>query len=162
MAEKKIAVIDKDPSDLPLLVVDRTKFEKLFALPFQDELVSLSEGRALEIQAHSIQDPHSQNPLIQIDIQGDGPCLSNETIDSLFDPFFNRRADPQAFGIHLVACYFIVYYHGGTLTARNRRSVAGTHFTLTFPMQARHRTPIETERTFLSKLLGQISRIKEA
>ena len=37
------------------------------------------------------------------------------------------------YGIHLMACYFIVHHHGGRIEARNE-SGTGTIFTITLPL----------------------------
>ena len=80
------------------------------------------------------------------------PWLPLETVDSLFDPFFLRNSDQQEFGIDLMACYFIVFHHGGKIDARSDGN-NGTEFSLVFPVDPASRQPLEDEQAFLTKVL---------
>ena len=46
----------------------------------------------------------------------------------MFDPFVVRSDSPMEYGIHLMACYFIVHHHGGKIEASSEGQ--GTTFTL--------------------------------
>jgi two-component system probable response regulator PhcQ len=71
---------------------------------------------------------------------------------SLFDPFFTRSGSPQEFGIQLMSCFFIVYHHGGRITAKNRQE-GGALFTLTFPLAPQLPAALGDEKDFMAKIL---------
>ncbi len=118
---------------LPLMTVERTRFERLFELLFQDELASLPPGSVVTISAThrsaSGVDPES----IIIELTDNGPGLSDEMLGLVFDPFSLRSDSPLEYGIHLMAVYFIVHYHGGHIEAE-RATGQGTTFRITLPV----------------------------
>jgi signal transduction histidine kinase len=76
----------------------------------------------------------------EVQVSANGPALPQETLRVLFDPFALRGDTPLEYGIHLMACYFIVHHHGGRITARSEEG-QGTTFTLclpTNPARAKH------------------------
>jgi hypothetical protein len=50
-----------------------------------------------------------------------------------------------------MACFFIVYHHGGKIDARSQPGL-GTTFTLTLPINPEHAAP-PSEQEFLQKVL---------
>jgi hypothetical protein len=51
-----------------------------------------------------------------------------------------------------MACYFIVYHHGGKIAVQNQPG-QGVTFKLTFPLQAKNVSPAQEEEAFISKVL---------
>jgi K+-sensing histidine kinase KdpD len=45
-----------------------------------------------------------------------------------------RDSVPSEYGIHLMACFFIVHHHGGRIEAKSQPG-RGTIFTLRLPLQ---------------------------
>ncbi len=72
-------------------------------------------------------------PVVEIGLADDGPGLSDEDLRSLLEPFALRSDVPTEYGIHLVACHFIVRNHGGSIEAR-RREKRGTEFLIRLPL----------------------------
>jgi K+-sensing histidine kinase KdpD len=56
------------------------------------------------------------------------------------------------FGINLMACYFIVYHHGGKIDVQNQEG-QGVTFTLTFPVRPKLASAAEEEEAFITKVL---------
>ena len=52
-----------------------------------------------------------------MELEDNGPGLPQEALRNLFDPFMVRSDSPGEFGINLMACFFIVYHHGGIIRA---------------------------------------------
>jgi signal transduction histidine kinase len=70
----------------------------------------------------------------------------------VFDPFVVRSDSPKEYGIHLMACYFIVHHHGGRIDARSEEG-QGTTFTLRLPLNPNVAPPLQDEGEFLQKVL---------
>lgn len=148
---KKINAINSIPADLPELQVDRRKFERLIELLIRDEATNLPEGARFEFTA-SKGEAVGDSTQIQLTLTDNGPGLPAEAMRSIFDPFYVRVDDPQEFGLNLMACFFIVYHHGGTIQVRNNEG-GGASFLITLPTNPYAR-PLESEKDFLAKVLS--------
>lgn len=127
LAARYISVENNIPHDLPPLKVDQPKFQRLFELLLKDEIVSLPAGGRIRFSAEQAGEE------IHVRVQDNGPGLPKEILRLLFDPFLVRSDSPQEYGINLMACYFIVHYHGGKIEASSDDG-AGTTFTLKMPI----------------------------
>ena len=128
---KKIQLENQVPDSLPELNVDKPKFHRLFDLLLRDELASLPAGCRIRISAKSLDG--GAKPEIQLQLNDNGPGLPHEAVRVLFDPFVIRSDTPAEYGIHLMACFFIVYHHGGKIEAKSEKG-HGTTFTLRLPL----------------------------
>jgi two-component system, probable response regulator PhcQ len=128
LAEKGISVEIAIPDSFPVLTVDKEKFSRMLELIIKDEIISLPEGSRITIAAA----PADRPDFIGIAIRDNGPGLSAEILETLFDPFNTRSDSPSEHGINLMSCYFIAHYHGGKIEARNAAD-GGTEFLITLP-----------------------------
>ena len=128
---KDIKIRKNIPEDLAPIVVDNAKFHHLFELLLKDEILYLSAGSEISISARNYPAEDKQGDKVVIEVCDNGPGLPEDEISSVFDPFYLRSEDPQEFGINLMACYFIVYHHGGKIEVGSEGE-RGTKFTLTF------------------------------
>jgi signal transduction histidine kinase len=79
--------------------------------------------------------------------------LPKEALRLVFDPFVVRSDSPMEYGIHLMACYFIVHHHGGRINARSEDG-QGTTFTIQLPLNPSHTvTSQKNETEFLQKVI---------
>jgi two-component system probable response regulator PhcQ len=150
--EKKITVENKVPRSLPSLVVDHTKFHRLFELLLADELVNLPEGGRMVLEASELPHAAGSPAEVQFELHDNGPGLPEEAVRSVFNPFSVRNGNPQEYGINLMACYFIVYHHGGRIRVKSEPGVGAT-FSLTFPTNFQPRSGPAEEPDFLQKAL---------
>ncbi|HUO57677.1 MAG TPA: hybrid sensor histidine kinase/response regulator [bacterium] len=148
---KKIQVEIAVPSNLPELKVDGKKFNRLFELLLREEAVNLPPGGKIKFSAQLI-GPKEGPAEVQIEMEDDGPGVSQEALRSLFDPFFVRSGNPQEFGIYLMTCFFIAYHHGGRVSARNQNG-KGNVLSFTFPQNPAAKPLSVEERDFISKIL---------
>jgi two-component system probable response regulator PhcQ len=151
LAEKKITVVNDIPPSLTELKVDGKKFGRLFELLLKDEEANLPPGGRVRFSAQAI--GVQEGPAeIQIEMEDNGPELSSDVLRSMFDPFFVRGGNPREFGIHLMTCFFIVYHHGGRISA-GRENGRGNVLTLIFPVNPTAKTVSVEEKDFISKIL---------
>ncbi len=149
LAARRIEVENRIPDTLPLLRVDRPKFTRLFELLLKEELAMLPAGSRITLAAE-LQDGPS--PEIVVQINDNGPGLPEEALRAVFDPFVVRDQTPSEYGIHLMACFFIVHHHGGKIEARTKPG-QGTTFTLHLPLQGEPVTISSSDTDFLRKAL---------
>jgi len=152
LSAKKLQVDNQIPDSLPRLNVDKLKFYRLFDLLLKDEIASLPDGSRITLRASLLNGaPDGQE--IQVQVTDNGPGLPKEALRLVFDPFVVRSDSPMEYGIHLMACYFIVHHHGGRIDARSEGGV-GTTFTLRLPLNPSQTiAPPQDEQDFLHKVL---------
>jgi two-component system probable response regulator PhcQ len=149
---KNIELRNEIPDSLPALKVDKAKFFRLFDLLLKDELASLPAGSQVTFSAREFNGA-AQKHGIQIQLSDNGPGLPQEALRLVFDPFVVRSDSPMEYGIHLMACYFIVHHHGGRIEARSENG-QGTTFTIRLPLDPNLIPPVTTDDTeFLRKVL---------
>jgi two-component system probable response regulator PhcQ len=150
-AARRIQVDNRVPDSLPALRADRPKLFRLFELLLKDELASLPAGSRLRLTAE-LQQKDGAKPEIQVRISDDGPGLTQEALRVVFDPFVVRSDTPAEYGIHLMACFFIVYHHGGRIDAKSQPG-RGTTFTICLPLNPERAVPPPDEQDFLRRVL---------
>ena len=151
-AAKKIEVENLIPASLPMLNVDRLKFCRLFELLLKDEIASLPAGSRVTLSAELANGAQGNGQEVQVQVSDNGPGLPKESLRLIFDPFVVRSDSPMEYGIHLMACYFIVHHHGGRIEAKSEEG-RGTTFMLRLPLNPNQAPPSQTEQEFLHKVL---------
>jgi two-component system probable response regulator PhcQ len=149
-AGRRIELVMNIPESLPKMKVDKPKFKRLFELIFKEELATLPAGSKISFTAEL---QGGEKPEIFVTISDNGPGLPPDALRVVFDPFVVRESVPSEYGINLMACFFIVHHHGGTIDATSL-SGRGTTFTIRLPVHP-ERVPLETagDNDFLQKAL---------
>ena len=150
IATRRIEVESRIPDSLPTLKVDKPKFSRLFELLLKEELATLPAGSHVTLAAE-LQE-NSGKPEIVVQISDNGPGLPQDALRAVFDPFVVRGSVPSEYGIHLMACFFIVHHHGGKIDAKSQLG-QGTIFTLRLPLQPEPAGAPLNEADFLQKTL---------
>jgi len=151
LAARKITVDNAIPDSLPEMHVDKGKFYRLFDLLLKDEIASLPEGSRITFSAQAVTNSTSEQT-IQIQMHDNGPGLPQEALRLIFDPFVVRSDSPAEYGIHLMACFFIVHHHGGKIEARSEDK-QGTTFTLRMPVNPATAPQAANDQDFLQKII---------
>lgn len=149
---KNIQIDNNIPDSLPQLHVDKPKFYRLFELLLKDEIASLPSGTRITLSANVSNGVAAGKQSVQIQVQDNGPGLPKEALRLVFDPFVVRTDSPMEYGIHLMACYFIVHHHGGKIDARSDEG-KGTTFTLRLPTNPNLIPPAQSEHEFVQKVV---------
>lgn len=151
-AEKNIQVDNAIPDSLPELNVDKPKFYRLFELLLKDEIASLPPGSRINLSASVLNGGQNGKQEIQVQLSDNGPGIPKEALRVVFDPFVVRSDSPIEYGIHLMACFFIVHHHSGRIDARSEDG-QGTTFTLRLPTNPSQAPSYQHEQEFLQKVL---------
>jgi two-component system probable response regulator PhcQ len=150
-AAKNIQVQNDIPESLPALKVDKPKFHRLFDLLLKDELTTLPTGSKVVFTGRKLNGSVERQGVI-IQVTDNGPGLPQEALRLVFDPFVVRNDSPMEYGIHLMACYFIVHHHGGKIEAVSENG-RGTTFSMRFPVDPDRTPTLESDTEFLRKVL---------
>jgi two-component system probable response regulator PhcQ len=150
LAARRIEIDNRIPDSLPALLVDRPKFCRLFELLLKEEVATLPAGSRITLAAEL--SPSGAKPEIVVHINDNGPGLPPEALSVIFDPFVVSDSVPSEYGIHLMACFFIVHHHGGKIEAHSQPGLGNT-FTLHLPLKPEPAVPSPDDTLFLQKAL---------
>jgi two-component system, probable response regulator PhcQ len=151
LSAKRIEVDNQIPATLPELNVDRPKFHRLFELLLKDEVASLPAGSRIVMTASPANGAEGKEEVV-VQISDNGPGLPQEALRVIFDPFVVRSDTPAEYGIHLMACFLIVYHHGGRIDAKSEPG-QGTTFTVRLPLHPERAASTVDDHEFLQKVL---------
>jgi len=115
LAERGVRVTNDVPADLPPLQVDGFRFRKLFELLLRDELLNAPPNLEVRFTAVWKAAESGGEGEIELQVWDNGPGLPPEAVLSVLDPLVSRSAQAADLGLNLMACYFIVYHHGGRI-----------------------------------------------
>jgi two-component system probable response regulator PhcQ len=149
---KGITVENSVEETLPVMHVDKSKFYRLFELLLKDEIAALPRGKHVKISAHSLPGTSAENGEVEVQVVDNGPGMPKEALRLVFDPFVVRSDTPMEYGIHLMACYFIVHHHGGKIEARSEEH-QGTTFTIRLPIHPENSVPAQTDNDLIQKVV---------
>ncbi len=150
LAAKNLTIQNEIPESLPPLNVDQPKFLRLFELLLKDEIASLPIGSKVTFTAQLLNG--GGKPEMLVEVTDNGPGMPQEALRVIFDPFVVRSDTPAEYGIHLMACYFIVFHHGGKIEAKSEPG-KGTTFTLRLPLNPERAPAPASDQDFMKKAL---------
>jgi two-component system probable response regulator PhcQ len=144
LTARKIIVENQISEALPLLRVDKPKFERLFDLLLKDELAMLPAGSKIVLTAET------QGRDMIIRMADNGPNLPPEALRVVLDPFTVSTGKPSEYGINLMACFFIAHHHGGKIEAQSLPG-GGNLFTVRLPLQPERVNVPNDDTDFMKK-----------
>ncbi|MCW5559042.1 MAG: hypothetical protein KIT22_14585, partial [Verrucomicrobiae bacterium] len=148
LARRGIQVSNLVPADLPRPRVDSRRFCKLFPFLLQEEMANLKDGAVVRIEAMLRPADGHRAAEIEVFLMDDGPGIPSEALRSMVDPVFARDPEVQRSGVLLMACYFIVYHHGGRIRQQPGAN-RGLALSLTLPLQPAPPAPGADSEDFL-------------
>jgi two-component system, probable response regulator PhcQ len=149
LAQNGITIVNQIPSGLPPVMVEGDRFQQLLELLLKDEVISLSSGNHIVFSARH---RFGEEEAVEIEVKDDGPGLPRDALRAVFDPFSTCEDKYQEFGVNLMACYFIVYHHGGKIDVHSEKG-QGVTFILTFPIKPKLDSPAAEDEAFLNRVL---------
>jgi two-component system probable response regulator PhcQ len=147
-ASRRIGIENNIPNTLPKLRVDKPKFQRLFELLLKEELAVLPASTSVKLSAEFVD---QAKPEIVVEVGDNGPGLPKDALRAVFDPFAVQGRVASEYGIHLMACFFIIHHHGGKMEARSTPGY-GTTFLLRLPLKPEPVAPTG-QTDFLQKAL---------
>ncbi len=89
-------------------------------------------AQSLPIEGEIVIETSCRDEEITITVKDDGPGISDEDLEYIFDPFFTRKKI-MGMGVGLSICHGIIEEHQGTITAQNSPE-GGAVFTISLPL----------------------------
>ncbi len=120
-----IEVVTDFTRSLSEIEVDFQQIQEVFLniiLNAEQIMTEAHGGGKLTIKTEKI------NNHVRISFADDGPGISAEHLNRLFDPFFTTRGDEGGTGLGLSVCHRIVTEHGGRLYAKSKPGKGATFF----------------------------------
>ena len=102
-------------------------------------LESEAAGGNIRIESKDIQTKNAGVKRLQIIVADDGPGISEEELNNIFDPFYTTKEPGKGTGLGLSVCFMIMEETGGAMWAEAAAG-QGTRFILTFPSIERNAT----------------------
>jgi PAS domain S-box-containing protein len=124
-------LVDVD-ADLPPVNVEVAQFEGVIANLLENAIKYGSRDGTIRVSARTTAGS------VDFMVEDDGPGISEEHLESIFDKFFRVHSPQQSAipgtGLGLAICRAIVRGHGGQIRADNRPE-GGARFVITLPIQ---------------------------
>ncbi len=146
IAARRLVVTNQISETLPLLRVDKPKFERLLELLLKDELAMLPAGSQVTFTAELTE----SETLFRL--TDNGPALPKEALSIVLDPVAVTTGAPSEYGINLMACFFIAHHHGGKIEAKNLPGT-GNEITVRLPLNPERAVAAPDDADFLKKTL---------
>ena len=134
---------------LPKICADPHRLEQVFINLITNSIQALA-GRPQK-KTINISSCH-QNGFASISITDNGPGISPEVLNHIFDPFFSTKQVGAGTGLGLSICFGIISAHNGRIWAENKPD-GGTVFNIQLPIPAK---PLPAPKTNLPKPQSQL------
>jgi PAS domain S-box-containing protein len=116
--------------EIPKFTGDETQLEQVLLNLLLNALNAMPSGGQIQVRlAHD-----STSHCIRVEVEDNGPGISEEIRRKIFQPFFTTRTDGT--GLGLATCLKNVQYHGGSIDVHSEVG-HGTTFIVTIPLLCR-------------------------
>jgi signal transduction histidine kinase len=113
---------------MPDVLIDRDKIEQAIINVLQNSIDALPEDGWIGITTKYAPQNGRQ---IEIDIDDNGPGISQEDLPYVFDPFFSNKKKGTGLGLWNVKK--VIEAHGGSVGITTKRT-GGVHLSMTIPV----------------------------
>jgi signal transduction histidine kinase len=116
-AERNISIVcHVDDESLPPMMLDETQIAVALDAVVTNAIEAIGANGHVEISVKSA--PSNEQPAVEISVQDDGPGVSEQVRQHMFEPFFSGREAGRGLGFGLSKCWRIVTDHGGQVVVR--------------------------------------------
>ncbi|MGD9898519.1 MAG: ATP-binding protein [Calditrichaceae bacterium] len=110
--------------------VDKQQMRQVFLNIIQNAVSAMPDGGKLFLGTKIKHDDVSGDEIVEIKIADNGKGISNDLIETIFDPFVTSREDGTGLGLSIA--HQIITNHGGRIEAANNAE-SGALFTIILP-----------------------------
>jgi PAS domain S-box-containing protein len=112
---------------LPHCLVDSRRIQQVLVNLIMNGVQAVEDRGKISISTRT-KDDH-----VLIEIEDDGPGISKEVLDKIFDPFFSTKEQGKGTGLGLSVSYGIIHEHNGEIKVQSTPG-HGAKFTVTIPL----------------------------
>ncbi len=123
---REVEVALDAPADLPPVETDEQGLRQALLNLWLNALQAVSRGGRVDVRIRRV------GETVRIDVEDDGPGLSDAALAHAFDPFYSTKEGGTGLGLSIA--FQIVNQLGGDLRAANRKR-GGARFRLEIPLQ---------------------------
>jgi signal transduction histidine kinase len=127
---KNRADVRLELGNLPLVECAPAQIDQVFLNLIVNAAQAMPEGKMGLIDIRT----DSNDKLVWIEVQDNGPGIAPDVLKKIFDPFFTTKDPGTGTGLGLSVSQNIIQQHGGTLTVDSTVGV-GTTFKITLPIK---------------------------
>jgi signal transduction histidine kinase len=127
--DRQVRVDEVVPADMPPLEIEGARMEQAVENLLANAIQHAPAGSVVRVGA--CLDPEAGPARARCTVDDEGPGVSAEDRDRLFEPFFSRRKGGTGLGLPIVQR--VAEAHGGTVCVENRPE-GGARFTLVLPV----------------------------
>ncbi|MDD5261532.1 MAG: response regulator [Methylacidiphilales bacterium] len=115
--EKNIESSFNPGSPVPDIQGNQQMLQRALDFLLHDEVINVNRGGHVTVSTESHKDTLGTAGVL-ITISDNGPDISAAHLTCIFDPFFVRRNLPEEYGLNLLASFFLIYHHSGSITVK--------------------------------------------
>lgn len=124
---------------LPHCLVDSSRIQQVLVNLIMNGVQAVEDRGNISISTRR-KDDH-----VLIEIEDDGPGISKEVLDKIFDPFFSTKEQGKGTGLGLSVSYGIIREHNGEIKVQSTPG-HGTRFTVIIPLSRKSLASTGDER----------------
>ncbi|MFH1156241.1 MAG: ATP-binding protein [Pseudomonadota bacterium] len=131
--QQGVSLIKETEDPIPLVSIDQERIRQAILNIVLNALNVLKQGGEIRISTRFSEHPEalSQGSAVILSIADNGPGISKEDMNYIFDPFFSHN--PDGFGLGLSITHTIVQEHGGKILVESEPG-KGTCFNIYLPV----------------------------
>jgi signal transduction histidine kinase len=129
--KKQIALICTLDDTVPACPIDSRRLKQVLLNLIMNAGQAIVTNGTINIRTRA------ENSSIIIEVEDDGPGISKDIQDKIFDPFFSTKEPGEGTGLGLSVSYGIIQEHDGEIMVRSTPG-HGTCFTLILPASSEH------------------------
>ncbi|MCP4604431.1 MAG: PAS domain S-box protein [Proteobacteria bacterium] len=133
---RRIEIVREYEEDLPSVLCEAGKIQQVLLNILRNGAESMQEAREKEKESVTpcfVLRLKSDEEMVQIEVEDNGPGMDEGTRKRVFEPFFTTKPTDQGTGLGLSVSYFIITEnHGGEMSVESN-SGEGTRFIIRLP-----------------------------
>jgi len=132
---RQIKIVREYQTNLPNIACEGTKIQQVILNLLKNGAQAMAERKNRNEPSKFILRAMREGDMMRIEVQDNGPGMSEEVRRRVFEPFFTTKEVGEGTGLGLSVSYFIVTEnHGGTMTVESSPG-KGAKFIIHLPLQ---------------------------
>ena len=131
---RNVEVEWKVPTDPLVAAIDRQMLRRVLVNLVRNAVQAIRDARGEcggEVLGRVVVSARNEGEGAAIEVEDDGPGISDEALGRVFDPYFTTKVDGTGLGLAIVKK--IVVEHGGTIDVGRSKALGGARFVVHLP-----------------------------